>query len=113
MINSIKPVPLTPLRVDSGRSKSILQHLPLGMRMKCPFVSPAVHLGFGCAPALLKSAGQNGPLLYPGPLCGGEAGWPLFGPRFSGHTEKGGSRATGARNALNPQLTRHSQKHTK
>jgi hypothetical protein len=25
-------------------------------------------------PALLKSAGQDGPLLYSGPLCGGEAG---------------------------------------
>jgi len=26
-----------------------------------------------------------------------QAGWPLFGPRFSGHTEKGGSGAEGAR----------------
>ncbi len=26
------------------------------------------------APALLKSAGHDGPLLYPGPLCGGESG---------------------------------------
>ena len=29
---------------------------------------------FARAPALLKSAGQDGPLLYPGPLCGGESG---------------------------------------
>src|SRR6185437_3340256 len=26
-----------------------------------------------------------------------QAGWPLFGPRFPGHTEKGGSGAEGAR----------------
>src|SRR6185312_9757743 len=29
---------------------------------------------FGFAPALSRSAGQDGPRLYPGPLCGGEAG---------------------------------------
>ena len=28
----------------------------------------------GFAPAFSNSAGQDGPLLYPGPLCGGEAG---------------------------------------
>jgi hypothetical protein len=30
--------------------------------------------GFAGAQAIPKSAGQDGPLLYPGPLCGGEAG---------------------------------------
>ncbi len=29
---------------------------------------------FARAPALLKSAGQDGPLLHPGPLCGGASG---------------------------------------
>ena len=28
----------------------------------------------GFAPAFSNSAGQDGPLLYPGPLCGGESG---------------------------------------
>ena len=32
------------------------------------------HVAIGLALALLNSAGQDSPLLYPGPLCGGEAG---------------------------------------
>ena len=34
-------------------------------------------------PALLKSAGHDGPLLYPGPLCGGESG--TAGPQGQRH----------------------------
>jgi hypothetical protein len=34
------------------------------------FALPLSQLRSGCAP----SAGQDGPLLYPGPLCGGESG---------------------------------------
>ncbi|CAM0997315.1 hypothetical protein EJMOOK_01480 [Rhodanobacter sp. Root179] len=103
----------------------------------------------GCAP----SAGHDGPLLCPGPLCSGEsgstgraagigmdadafspaqgcavekpdpgsrtfragspesaeAGWPLFGPRFSGHTEKGGSAAKGRRKLLLLMTARHEE----
>ena len=42
--------------------------------MKQEFVTLFVCGSFGFAPDLLKTAGQDGPLLYPGPLCGGESG---------------------------------------
>jgi hypothetical protein len=37
----------------------------------------------GCAPDPLNSAGQDGPLLAPGPLCGGESG--TTGPQGNRH----------------------------
>ena len=54
--------------------------VPLGQRphvrrmMKRLFAPSAVLRGFRSASALLKSVGQDGPLLYPGPLYGGESG---------------------------------------
>jgi hypothetical protein len=76
------------------------ERLRVGEEARC-FASALLLLCFCLCPGFIPSAGQDGPLLYPGPLCGGESG---STGRAAGESMEGLAFSCGQATAWMPEL---------